>query len=134
MMSRVAPVVRRAVQRVPARSAATAAPQPVATKTSEEIVKLQDKAKGPWSQLSVEDKTKLYRAAFGKSRKELQSVSGDGMQVLMATTAFIGLSVLIYFGLNTLAGPVPHTVNKSWEQKSEEKKAAQKMNPSTTKF
>lgn len=121
---RALPTIRTAL-RARNASTTTSVPQPV----SEEIVKLQTKAKGPWGELSVQEKTALYRAAFGESRAELQAGDKDTGKVIIGTAVALVASWFLFKGLNGMSDPVPSTINKEWEAAAEEKKKERNINP-----
>eukprot|EP01147_Barroeca_monosierra_P007399 gene7399-9760_t len=92
------------------------------TKPAEsELIALKEKEKLPWGQLTREDKTKLYRAAYGKTRQELQQGDGDGAQVLMGVGIGLAVSYLAFKFLQSRGKPVPKTMSPEWKQATKEK-------------
>ena len=97
-----------------------------------ELAALKQKEKLPWGQLSVQEKTSLYRAAYGQSRAELMAGEQDGGKVAVGVLVGIGASYLLFAGLQSLAAPQPKTMSKEWKDAEKEKQKASGANPLTS--
>eukprot|EP00055_Hartaetosiga_balthica_P002429 m.3949 g.3949 ORF g.3949 m.3949 type:complete len:127 (-) comp2150_c0_seq1:1028-1408(-) len=86
-------------------------------KTGEsELAGLRQKETLPWTQLSTAEKSELYRASYGNTRKELlaKAESSDTPQVLLGTGIGLAVAFLLFKGIQSLADPSPKTLSDEW--------------------
>eukprot|EP00049_Salpingoeca_infusionum_P000077 m.36977 g.36977 ORF g.36977 m.36977 type:complete len:126 (+) comp10059_c0_seq1:168-545(+) len=102
-------LVSSAMRSVRTRSAA------VVEAAESELAALRQKEKLPWSQLSVAEKTTLYRSQFGKSRAEIMVGETDTVKVIVGTVIGLGVSVAAFVGLQSFAATPPKTLTPEWK-------------------
>ncbi|OMH83283.1 Cytochrome c oxidase polypeptide 5, mitochondrial [Zancudomyces culisetae] len=92
--------------------------------------KLSEVMKADWTKVSAEDKKAAYYIDFGPHgyRKPI-SKKGDGMKVLTYVAATVALSLTVSYTIRKIADPKERTMNKEWQEKSNEYALSQKSNP-----
>lgn len=93
---------------------------------------LADKQKLPWNQLSLEEKKAAWYISFGTwgPRKPMETPE-ESAQIYKGI--FIGLGVAAgLFALYYANRNVPKTMNKEWQEKSDEYLASKNANPFST--
>ncbi|EGD77273.1 hypothetical protein PTSG_08367 [Salpingoeca rosetta] len=93
----------------------------VAKASEGELTALKEKEKLPWGQLTNSEKTQLYRAAYGKTRKEMQKGDGDGVSVMMGVGIGLATSFILFKLLQSRGQPAPKTMTAEWKQATKEK-------------
>ncbi|KAH8106904.1 cytochrome c oxidase subunit IV-domain-containing protein [Cristinia sonorae] len=88
--------------------------------------------KKDWRTLSIDEKKAAYYVAFGPHgpRKPV-SEPGDNLKIFFAVLTAIAAAGLVSAGVKSFAPPPPKTLNKEWEQASNERAIEQKMDPIT---
>ncbi|XP_062500642.1 cytochrome c oxidase subunit 4 isoform 2, mitochondrial-like [Corticium candelabrum] len=95
-----------------------------------ELKALREKAKGPWKNLTNEEKITLYRASFPQSFAEIKAPTGEWKKVLAGTLIGVATGVGLFAFLKSTVGPTPpHTLTEEWQKASEEKLRRQLANP-----
>lgn len=64
--------------------------------------------------------TTAYWIAFGPHGPRSLPPPGQGQKVLLGTFIGVVASAVIFFGLRAFGGPAPHTMNKEWQEASNE--------------
>ncbi|KAM5135987.1 cytochrome c oxidase subunit 4 isoform 2, mitochondrial [Mantella aurantiaca] len=83
--------------------------------TSQEV-SLQDKEKGPWKQLSQEEKIALYRIKFNETFAEMNKPSNEWKTVFGGIFFFIGVTALVVWWQRVFVlPPLPHTLDEDWK-------------------
>ncbi|KAJ8265238.1 hypothetical protein COCON_G00143370 [Conger conger] len=91
---------------------------------------LKQKEKGPWNQLSTEEKLALYRLSFGKTYAEMKRPSGEWKSVIGGIFVFFGLTGLIIIWQKHYVFPAePHTFHVDWQAKQAQRMLDMRMNP-----
>jgi cytochrome c oxidase subunit 4 len=95
-----------------------------------ELKALREKAKGPWKNLTNEEKITLYRASFPQSFAEMKAPTGEWKKVLGGTLIGVAAGVVLFAVMKETVGPKrPHTMNEEWEKATKEKLKRQLANP-----
>jgi len=91
---------------------------------------LEEIQKKDWKTLSLDEKKAAYYVAFGPHgpRADLHP-PGSVPKIIVATLALVGAGGAL-FGLSRhFGGEVPKTVNKEWQEASNERAVEMKLNP-----
>ncbi|XP_051542640.1 cytochrome c oxidase subunit 4 isoform 1, mitochondrial [Myxocyprinus asiaticus] len=92
--------------------------------------KLKEKEKGPWTQLTREEKLALYRLTHELSYAEMQKGSKEWMTVLGGIFIFLGFTgVLVWWQCVSVYGDVPHTLSPEWVEKQTQRMIDMRVNP-----
>ncbi|CAI9597200.1 unnamed protein product [Staurois parvus] len=83
---------------------------------TEQQVSLKDKEKGPWKQLSQEEKISLYRIKFNMTYAEMNKPNQEWKTVMGAIFFFLGITGLIIWWQRVyVLPPLPHTLEDDWK-------------------
>ncbi|XP_044129069.1 cytochrome c oxidase subunit 4 isoform 1, mitochondrial-like isoform X1 [Bufo gargarizans] len=78
---------------------------------------LKEKEKGPWKQLSPEDKISLYRIQFNQTYAEMNKPTNEWKSVIGGILFFFGITGLIVWWQKVhVFPPLPHTLQEEWIQ------------------
>lgn len=86
-----------------------------------------------WKDLLVEEKKAAYYISFGEwgPRKPLHA-PGDAQFIVLVVSGSIVASMLIYLGITSyIAAPGPSTMNREWQDASDEYLKSKNANPFT---
>ncbi|GAW00078.1 cytochrome c oxidase subunit v [Lentinula edodes] len=93
---------------------------------------LEEIMKKDWKQLSLDEKKAAYYVAFGPHGPRAPvSKPGDGWKIFAGTAALVGVTGIIYYAIRIFSPAPPRTINKEWQEASNERALEQKMNPIT---
>ncbi|KAK3519050.1 hypothetical protein QTP70_016366 [Hemibagrus guttatus] len=91
---------------------------------------LKQKEKGPWSNLSDEEKLALYRIMFKDTYAEMKKPSSEWKTVLGGIFFFIGFTGLVVLWQRIYVYPdAPHTFDEEWEAKQVQRMLDMRVNP-----
>ncbi|KAG9332486.1 hypothetical protein JZ751_014584, partial [Albula glossodonta] len=77
---------------------------------------LKQKEKGPWSQLSKEEKLGLYRMMFNQTYAEMRRPSSEWKTVVGGICIFMGITGLVVLWQRYYVFPPrPHTLEDEWQ-------------------
>ncbi|KAM9296978.1 cytochrome c oxidase subunit 4 isoform 2, mitochondrial [Gastrophryne carolinensis] len=77
---------------------------------------LKEKEKGPWKQLSTEEKLSLYRIKFNQTYAEMNRPSHEWKTVIGGIFFFFGITGLIVWWQHEHVLPeLPHTLEEDWK-------------------
>ncbi|XP_058500254.1 cytochrome c oxidase subunit 4 isoform 2, mitochondrial [Solea solea] len=97
---------------------------------SSEDERLKQKEKGPWDQLSKEEKLALYRLSFSQTFSEMNQPSAEWKTVVGAMFIFLGLTGLIVWWQKVHVFPKPpRTFDDEWQAKQLQRMLDMRMNP-----
>ncbi|OCT60363.1 cytochrome c oxidase subunit 4I2 S homeolog isoform X1 [Xenopus laevis] len=89
---------------------------PFQTELSSQQVTLKERERGPWKQLSQEDKISLYHIKFNQTYAEINRPSNEWKTVFGAIFIFFGLTGLIVWWQRVYVyPPQPHTLADDWK-------------------
>ncbi|KAF9472879.1 COX4-domain-containing protein [Pholiota conissans] len=95
----------------------------------EQLELLQQK---DWKELSVDEKKAAYYVAFGPhGPRTPTSQPGDNLKIFLSTAALVGISTVLFYVIQARATPPPKTINKEWQEASNQRAIEQKLNPIT---
>ncbi|KAJ8370765.1 hypothetical protein SKAU_G00107930 [Synaphobranchus kaupii] len=91
---------------------------------------LKQKEKGPWNQLSNEEKLVLYRMMFNQTYAEMNKPSSEWKTVIGGIFAFMGLTgLLIIWQRHYVFPPRPHTLEDDWKAMQIKRMLDMRANP-----
>ncbi|XP_029362282.1 cytochrome c oxidase subunit 4 isoform 2, mitochondrial [Echeneis naucrates] len=91
---------------------------------------LKQKEKGPWGQLSKEEKLALYRLSFCKTFAEMKKQSDEWKTVLGTVFLFLAFSGLVVWWQKVYVYPkTPRTFDEDWQAKQLQRMLDMRMNP-----
>jgi len=92
---------------------------------------LEELMKKDWKQLSLDEKKAAYYVSFGPhGPRTPASKPGDNLKIAAAVAAILGLAGAVQLTIQHFAEK-PRTLNKEWQEASNERALEQKMNPIT---
>ncbi|XP_071331736.1 cytochrome c oxidase subunit 4 isoform 2, mitochondrial isoform X1 [Trachinotus anak] len=91
---------------------------------------LKQKEKGPWGQLSTEEKIALYRLAFCQTFPEMKKPSAEWKAVLGGIFIFLGFTGLVVWWQKVYVYPkTPRTFDEEWQAKQLKRMLDMRVNP-----
>ncbi|XP_023650950.1 cytochrome c oxidase subunit 4 isoform 2, mitochondrial [Paramormyrops kingsleyae] len=91
---------------------------------------LKQKEKGPWTQLSKEEKLALYRLMFRKTYAEMKVPSNEWKTVFGGILFFIGITGLVVLWQRyNVFPPRPHTLEDEWKAQQLKRMIDMRINP-----
>ncbi|KAJ8378202.1 hypothetical protein AAFF_G00244900 [Aldrovandia affinis] len=91
---------------------------------------LKQKEKGPWGQMSNEDKLALYRLSFRQTYAEMKHPTGEWKTVIGGMLIFIGLTgLLVIWQRHYVYPPFPHTLDDDWQARQVQRMLDMRVNP-----
>jgi len=90
---------------------------------------LRDRMKSNWSELTLQEKKAAYYIAFGAHGPRSLPPPGEGWKVAGYTLIGVGVSFGLFVTLRIFAGPAPGTMNKEYQQATNEYLKAQNSEP-----
>ncbi|NP_957097.1 cytochrome c oxidase subunit 4 isoform 2, mitochondrial [Danio rerio] len=91
---------------------------------------LKQKEKGPWNNLSNEEKIALYRIMFNETFAEMKKPTGEWKTVTAGILFFIGFTGLVVLWQRLYVyPPQPHTFGDEWQAKQIKRMLDMKINP-----
>ncbi|XP_045912245.1 cytochrome c oxidase subunit 4 isoform 2, mitochondrial isoform X1 [Micropterus dolomieu] len=91
---------------------------------------LKQKEKGPWSQLTKEEKIALYRLTFCQTFPEMKQQTGEWKTVLGGIFIFLGFTGLVVWWQTVYVYPErPRTFDDDWQAKQLKRMLDMRVNP-----
>ncbi|KAM4738302.1 cytochrome c oxidase subunit 4 isoform 2, mitochondrial [Anableps anableps] len=91
---------------------------------------LKQKEKGPWSQLTNEEKIALYRLMFSQSYAEMKAPTGEWKTVVGGMFFFLGFTGLVVWWQRIYVYPPhPRTVDDDWQAMQLQRMLDMRINP-----
>ncbi|KAK6205401.1 cytochrome-c oxidase subunit VA [Scheffersomyces amazonensis] len=96
------------------------------------IDSLKTRMELPWQELTPAEKKAAYYISFGEwgPRRPLYG-PGDQAKVVYGVLGGIFASIVIYAGIRAISAPAPATVNREWQEASDEYLKSKNANPFT---
>ncbi|KAK3946279.1 cytochrome c oxidase subunit 5A [Diplogelasinospora grovesii] len=92
---------------------------------------LRDRMKESWTDLTLQEKKAAYWIAFGPHGPRAMDPPGESTRVFLYTAIGVGVSLAIFATMRMFAKPAPHTMNKEWQEASNEYLKSQNSDPLT---
>ncbi|KFH44223.1 Cytochrome c oxidase polypeptide-like protein [Hapsidospora chrysogenum ATCC 11550] len=92
---------------------------------------LRDRMKGNWKELTVQEQKAAYWIAFGPHGPRAVDPPGTNAKIFWGTVAGLAVSFSIFGIIRYFAKPAPHTMNKEWQEASNELLIQQRADPFT---
>ncbi|KAI8874534.1 cytochrome c oxidase subunit IV [Backusella circina FSU 941] len=91
---------------------------------------LEEAQKGDWKALSLEEKKAAYYIAFGPhGPREPLTKPGHTAKLLGGIAGVLGVSGALFYAIRVGGQETPHTINKEWEEATNEYLKSQNSNP-----
>ncbi|XP_036389250.1 cytochrome c oxidase subunit 4 isoform 2, mitochondrial [Megalops cyprinoides] len=91
---------------------------------------LKQKEKGPWTQLSNEEKLALYRLMFRQTYAEMKRPSSEWKSVMGGIFIFLGITGLVVLWQRYYVYPPrPRTLEEEWQAKQVQRMLDMRINP-----
>ncbi|XP_042348226.1 cytochrome c oxidase subunit 4 isoform 2, mitochondrial [Plectropomus leopardus] len=91
---------------------------------------LKQKEKGPWGQLTKEEKLALYRLAFRQTYSEMKQPSAEWKTVMGGIFLFLGFTGLVVWWQRVYVYPQrPRTFEEEWQAKQLQRMLDMRVNP-----
>lgn len=99
---------------------------------SQIIKDLRKRMELPWAELSVQEKKAAYYISFGSwgPRAPLHK-PGDVQFIVLVVSGSIVASFFLFLGITSLGAPGPTTLNREWQDASDEYLKSKNANPFT---
>ncbi|OHE96145.1 cytochrome c oxidase polypeptide 5 [Colletotrichum orchidophilum] len=92
---------------------------------------LRDRMKGPWAELTLQEKKAAYWIAFGPHGPRSGTPAGETSRVFWGVIAAVAASLAIFSTVRLFAGPAPDTMTKEYQEASNEFLKKQNSDPLT---
>ncbi|KAI7864457.1 cytochrome c oxidase subunit IV [Spinellus fusiger] len=93
---------------------------------------LEEAQKADWKTLSLEDKKAAYYVAFGAhGPREPLTGPNNGLKVFGGVVGVIAVSGILFYGIRLKGKETPSTMNKEWQEATNEYLKSQNSNPIT---
>ncbi|NP_001079903.1 uncharacterized protein LOC379593 [Xenopus laevis] len=103
---------------------------PFQTELNSQEKTLKERERGPWKQLSQEDKISLYHIKFNKTYAEMNKPSNEWKTVFGTIFIFFGLTGLIVWWQRVYVyPPKPHTLADDWKAMQARRMLDMKISP-----
>ncbi|RLV94597.1 Cytochrome c oxidase polypeptide 5A mitochondrial [Spathaspora sp. JA1] len=96
------------------------------------IQELKTRMELPWGELTAAEKKAAYYISFGSwgPRRPLYN-PGDQSKIFWTVTGTVVASIVVFFGIKSLAPPPPLTNTREWQEASDEYLKSKNANPFT---
>ncbi|RYP09174.1 hypothetical protein DL764_001445 [Monosporascus ibericus] len=101
------------------------------TEQAELWMSLRDRMKENWSELTLQEKKAAYWIAFGPHGPRAQAPPDESRKVAMYTAIGVLFSFAIFATMRAFGGPGPRTMNKEYQEASNEFLKNQRAEPLT---
>ncbi|KAG9334339.1 hypothetical protein JZ751_008225 [Albula glossodonta] len=92
--------------------------------------KLREKEKGPWTNLTKEEKLAIYRLSHELTYAEMKRGSSEWKTVMGGIFIFIGLTGVVFWWQRLYVfGPSPHTCSDEWHEMQTQRMIDMRINP-----
>lgn len=101
------------------------------TEQAELWMALRDRMKENWAELTVNEKKAAYWIAFGPHGPRAAPAADEGRKVALYTALGIFVSFAAFATMRSFAGPAPGTMNREYQEASNEFLKNQRAEPLT---
>jgi len=92
---------------------------------------LRDRMKHDWNDLTLAERKAAYWIAFGPHGPRALDPPGEGWRVFWYTMGGCGISLVLFMTIRSMAGGDPATMNKEYQEKTNEYLKSQNVEPIT---
>ncbi|KAL7931103.1 cytochrome c oxidase subunit IV family [Trichoderma chlorosporum] len=92
---------------------------------------LRDRMKGSWNDLTLQEKKAAYWIAFGPHGPRTADPPGTNARVAWGVAIGLGASLALFAAIRVAAKPAPYTMNKEYQEATNELLKAQGADPLT---
>ncbi|KAM4604555.1 cytochrome c oxidase subunit 4 isoform 1, mitochondrial-like [Discoglossus pictus] len=91
---------------------------------------LKEKEKGPWGQLSLEDKISLYHIKFNKTYADMNKATNEWKTIFGTILIFFGITgFIVWWQRVYVYPPQPHTLQDEWKEKQARRMLDMRVGP-----
>ncbi|KAG9242245.1 mitochondrial cytochrome c oxidase-like protein subunit V [Calycina marina] len=90
---------------------------------------LRDRMKTNWAELTLQEQKAAYYIAFGNHGPRATAPPGEGRTIFLQVMAGLAASFVLFATIRMFAGPAPSTMNKEWQEATNEYLKAQNSEP-----
>jgi cytochrome c oxidase subunit 4 len=101
------------------------------TEQAELWMALRDRMKENWAELTLQEKRAAYWIAFGPHGPRAQSPPDENRKVALYTAMGVLVSLVLFTTMRAFAGPAPSTMNREYEEATNEFLKNQRAEPIT---
>lgn len=94
-------------------------------------MKLRDRMKGNWAELTLQEKKAAYWIAFGAHGPRSEPPKDENKKVIAYTAVGLLASFVLFAAMRAFAKPGPSTMTKEWQEATNEYLKAQNSDPLT---
>ncbi|KAI9853169.1 MAG: Cytochrome c oxidase subunit 5A [Thelocarpon superellum] len=94
-------------------------------------MQLRDRMKAPWAEMTLQEKKAAYWIAFGPHGPRALPSPGEGWTIFSYTMIGMAAAFVLMWGVRSAARPAPSTMNKEWQEQTNEYLKSQRAEPIT---
>ncbi|EFR00792.1 cytochrome c oxidase polypeptide V [Nannizzia gypsea CBS 118893] len=94
-------------------------------------MKLRDRMKVDWKEMTLQEKRAAYWIAFGPHGPRAETPKGEGMKIFVQLMKYIVISAGIFYAARLFGGSPPKTMTKEWQEATNEYALKEKLDPIT---
>ncbi|EZF22882.1 hypothetical protein H112_04371 [Trichophyton rubrum D6] len=94
-------------------------------------MKLRDRMKVDWKEMTLQEKRAAYWIAFGPHGPRAETPKGEGVKVFVQLMKYVVISAGIFYVTRLFAGSPPKTMTKEWQEATNEYALKEKLDPIT---
>ncbi|KAI9825221.1 MAG: Cytochrome c oxidase subunit 5A [Thelocarpon impressellum] len=92
-------------------------------------MQLRDRMKNAWPEMTLQEKKAAYWIAFGPHGPRALPPPGETQKIVLYTLAGLGVALGLMWAARSVARPPPSTMNKEWQEATNEYLKAQRVEP-----
>ncbi|DAA77082.1 TPA_exp: Uncharacterized protein A8136_6848 [Trichophyton benhamiae CBS 112371] len=94
-------------------------------------MKLRDRMKVDWKEMTLQEKRAAYWIAFGPHGPRAETPKGEGVKIFVQLMKYVVISAGIFYATRLFAGSPPKTMTKEWQEATNEYALKEKLDPIT---
>ncbi|KAK2746216.1 Cytochrome c oxidase subunit 5A [Myotisia sp. PD_48] len=94
-------------------------------------MKLRDRMKVNWNEMTLQEKKAAYWIAFGPHGPRAETPKGEGLRVVIQVLKYVLISAGVFYATRLLANPAPKTMTKEWQEATNEYALKEQLDPLT---
>ncbi|EEQ33999.1 Cytochrome c oxidase subunit 5B, mitochondrial [Microsporum canis] len=92
-------------------------------------MKLRDRMKVDWKEMTLQEKRAAYWIAFGPHGPRAETPKGEGAKIFIQVMKYVVISAGLFYATRLLAGAPPKTMTKEWQEATNEYARKEKLDP-----